>query len=278
MLSYTDFMANEDMLAEKAITIGGKMYPKFNQVVIMAGGAGSGKGFIQDNLLAIEGLTFDVDALKQLVLKSNKIAKAIKTKTGYDVSNFDLKNADHVSTLHDLVGSTLVKSNESAKFKSIITADANRKPNLIFDVTLNGLRKLESITRNVQKLGYKKENISIVWVVNDVNVALQQNSERSRKVPEEILIDTHEGASATMLKITKMGESLKKYMDGDIYLAFNKRGVDSLVKSSGMGGKFVKDANYVQIKKKGKPVKKPEELSKEILNKIKDYTPKSDNW
>ena len=49
-----------DELMEALITFGGKAYPKFGNVVIMAGGAGSGKGFVKDNLVGIEGFTFDV--------------------------------------------------------------------------------------------------------------------------------------------------------------------------------------------------------------------------
>jgi len=42
-----------EMLMEKLITFGGKAYPKFGHVLIMAGGAGSGKGFIQQNLIGL---------------------------------------------------------------------------------------------------------------------------------------------------------------------------------------------------------------------------------
>ena len=35
-------------LQEALITFGGKPYPKFGNIVILAGGAGSGKGFIRD--------------------------------------------------------------------------------------------------------------------------------------------------------------------------------------------------------------------------------------
>lgn len=41
MKSFKDFTS----LDEALITFGGKAYPKFGQVVILAGGAGSGKGF-----------------------------------------------------------------------------------------------------------------------------------------------------------------------------------------------------------------------------------------
>ena len=40
-----------EVLLEKLITFGGKAYPKFGNIVIMAGGAGSGKGFVKDKLV-----------------------------------------------------------------------------------------------------------------------------------------------------------------------------------------------------------------------------------
>jgi len=281
MKTFEDFMTEkQNILQEKAISIGGKMYQKFNQVVIMAGGAGSGKGFVKDNLLGIEGMGFDVDELKQSVLKSSKMAADILRDTGIDVKKFNLSKSNDVQKLHDIVSNhiKLDKKNLNTKFSSIATADPRRKPNLIFDVTLKGLSKLESISRNVQELGYNKEDISIVWVVNDMKVAMKQNSERERKVPEEILIDTHKGASQTMLSILKMGNDLTKYMDGDIWLAFNKRGVDSKIKSSESGGFYIVDANYIQVKKKGKSVKSISDIDKEVLSRIKDYTPSNDNW
>jgi len=254
----------------------------------------SGKGFIKDNLLAVEGITFDVDELKKAVINSNKVAADIKRDTGVDVKKFNLKNPKDVGKLHDIVAShlRLDKKNMNTKFASIANADPRRKPNLIFDVTLKGLSKLESISRNVQELGYNKEDISIVWVVNDMQVAVKQNAERERQVPYEILVDTHEGASMTMHKILSMGDDLSKYMDGDIYLAFNKFKVDAEVVDSKVGksdsnviktkkdtkGKWIKDANYVQVKKKGKPVTSPDKLEKEVVAKIKDYTPDIKHW
>lgn len=50
-------------LNEALITFNKKAYPKFGQVVIMAGGAGSGKGFVKDKLVGVEGMVFDVDEL-----------------------------------------------------------------------------------------------------------------------------------------------------------------------------------------------------------------------
>ena len=181
---------------------------------------------------------------------------------------------------------------EKLFYRSVLTAPVDRKPNIIFDMTFKELSKLEKVARDASKLGYDKKNIHIVWVINDIEVAKQQNAERSRVVPSEILINTHRGAANTMGDIINMGNTLKKYMDGDIVFAFNKVNVDSeLVKSDrggkkiGMkddpkrtGGSYVKDANYFYVKRAGKAPTPVDKLDKEIRMKIKSYVPKNVDW
>lgn len=158
---------------------------------------------MSSRLLGIEGNTLDVDALKTLALGSQNLAQKIKDETGQDIKKFDLKNPDNVAKLHDLMSKVyhITDKNQQRIFSSALTAPSDRKPNLIFDVTLKDMGKLESISRNVQQLGYDKSNIHIVWVVNDIEVAIKQNQNRSRVVSSEILMSTHEGASMTMRKL-----------------------------------------------------------------------------
>lgn len=276
MKSFKDFVS----LDEALITFGGKAYPKFGQVVILAGGAGSGKGFTLEKLLGIEGITLDVDALKKLVMGSTKLAAEIKAKTGHDVKTMNLKNPDNVATLHHVIADVFNVSNKNQArvYAGIAAAPEDRKPNLIFDVTLKSMSKLASIARDVEALGYQKENIHIVWVMNDVHIAMQQNLKRDRVVPKEILMDTHEGAALTMAKILNMGDSLKQYMDGDIWISFNKVGIDSEVKKSDKGGMFVVKSNYIKVKAKGKPQKSIDQLDKELVAKVAAYAPKTDTW
>jgi len=115
-------------------------------------------------------------------------------------------------------------------------------------------------------------------VVNDIEVAKQQNLKRSRTVPSEILVNTHRGAANTMGDIINMGTRLKKYIDGDIVFAFNKVGVDANLVKSGKGGSYVKDANYFYVKRAGKAPTSVEKLDKEIRAKIKAYVPKNVDW
>ena len=306
MKSFNSFLKEEDaylaeqadMLLEKLITFGGQAYPKFGNIIIMAGGAGSGKGFVLGNLVGAEGKVMDVDALKTLASKTPIIQKRIKDEMGVDLASLakSLKNPDNVGKLHAIMGDYLKldKRKEKALFTSIIAADPERKPNIIFDVTLKDLRKLERITRQAANLGYDKTNIHIVWVVNDIEVAQKQNLERDRVVPTEILINTHRGAANTMGDIVNMGERLRKYMDGDIVFAFNKVGADSTLvkrdkdnalkgKKIGMkgntkGGQFIKDAEYFYVKKKGKAPQTVDQMGADIKRKIKKYVPKGVDW
>ena len=280
MYSFKSFCEQVLELDEALVTFGKKVYPKFGQIVILAGGAGSGKGFVLSNLLGIEGNVLDVDALKALAIGSNKLAGRVKDETGVDLKNLDLREPENVKVLHNILSDVygITKADQKRIFSSALAAPDDRKPNLIFDVTLKDIKKLDDITRNAVNLGYDKKNIHVVWVLNDIEMAKQQNLERDRVVPADILLSTHEGVALTMAKLMNMGSSLTSYLDGDMYIVFNKRGEDTTMVKSPSGGAYILSANYLQIKKQGKKVMGKSELSDEIRNKIRDYTPEIPNW
>lgn len=290
MKSFNSFL-NEEILAagldaeilmEKLITFGGQAYPNYGHIVLMAGGAGSGKGFVLSNLVGVEGKVFDVDELKTMASKTPAIKRRVAQELGVDLEDLasNLKNPENVGKLHDIMGDYLKidKRKEQAFYRGVLAAPADRKPNIIFDMTLKSLDKLDKIAKDAAKLGYDKKNIHIVWVVNDIEVAKQQNAARARTVPSEILVNTHRGAANTMGDIINMGTRLKKYIDGDIVFAFNKVGVDATLVKSGKGGSYVKDANYFYVKRAGKAPTSVEKLDKEIRAKIKAYVPKNVDW
>jgi len=285
-------------LDEALITFGGKAYPKFGQVVIQAGGAGSGKGFIQSNLIGLEGKFINVDDVKTWVSKSIQLRGLIKAKTGIDISYEALPLSDPKNTgiLHDIISNVMGITDklDAMLFKSIATSAPDRKPNLIFDVTLKDLDKLQRITRNVIPLGYEKDNIHIVWVITPIEVAVKQNTERGQKeggrsVSKEILFATHTGAAMTLksLIFSELSD-VTEYLNGDIWIAFNSAGVDSELKRSEptpnkvftkrklKGGSFIaKGANYIKIKKQGSPIKIPDQ---EMIDKISSYVPDNSGW
>ena len=289
MQSFNSFITEQNFLLEEAetlleklITFGGKAYPKYGNIVVMAGGAGSGKGFVLSNLVGLEGKVFDVDELKTLASKTPAIKRRVAKELGVDIEKLaqNLKNPENVGKLHQIMGDylNLDKRKEKSFYTSVLSAPADRKPSIIFDMTFKELRKLEKVARDAEALGYDKRNIHIVWVVNDIEVAKQQNAKRARTVPSEILINTHRGAANTMGDIINMGNKLKKYMDGDIVFAFNKVGVDASLVKSGKGGSYVKDANYFYVKRQGKPPTSVDNLDKTVRQKIKSYVPKNVDW
>lgn len=296
MLSFTEYL-KEIGLDEALITFAGKAYPKFGNVVILAGGAGSGKGFIKDKLMGVEGYTFDVDALKLLAVRTPGLIQKVKKELGFDMSTLDpkkhekiLKIEDNVAKLHSIIGDYLELDDARLKrlYTSIISAHPDRKPNLIFDVTLKDLQKLQNISREIKEIGYESTKIHIVWVIQDISVALELNTERDRTVPKEILINTHRGSSHTINDIINMGNDLRKYMDGDIVFAFNRVNVNDksnsdtvFVKSANAKdpkkGGYIKTAKYFYVKRAGQS---PDlsKLTKDIRAKISEYVPKGVEW
>lgn len=280
--SFKDYLSEQIELNEKLITFGGKAYPKFGNIVILAGGAGSGKGFVLERLLGIEGKVFDVDALKTLAQSTPAIIDAVKKEFGVDISKdtFSLKDPANTFKLHTILQDRLklVDKHKEAIYQSILLAPKDRLPNLIFDVTLKDIRKFYEIIESAKLFGYDKSDIHIVWVINDVEVAVAQNAKRSRTVPEDILMMTHVGAAMTMKTLLEKSDELQSLMDGDIVFAFNKVKVDSELATSDTKGSYVKEANYIYVKRKGHKPLTPNELGIEVLKKIAEYTPSPESW
>jgi hypothetical protein len=195
MLSFKEKLIMEDyelqQLDEKLI-----MYnngAKYGQVVFLAGGAGSGKGFAQSNFMEVDKFkVFDVDELKKLFIK----VRGLK---------MDLKNPKDVFDLHMMVKKSGVKDTRiNLLAKSL--SDSARKgtlPNLMFDVTLKEIEDIKEMMPFLSALGYNSKDIHVTWILTDYYVAVQANQTRDRVVPDDILLQTHIGAAKTMSEIVK---------------------------------------------------------------------------
>lgn len=280
MKTFLQFQEEYALLSEALIQFNRNKNPNFGNIVILAGGAGSGKGFIKNNLLGIQGKSFDVDALKTAAMANAKIVASVKEQTGHDISAMDLRVPESVALLHKIVANTLKldKKLETAFYSSVIAAAPDRKPNIIFDVTLKEIGKLDKIVADAQTLGYNKNNIHLVWALNAVDVAWKQNKTRARIVPEDIFMQTHEGASKTLATLLKDSKSVERYIGGDIFIAFNKVKVDSDLVTSSTGGKYIKRANYIHVKQAGKGFSLENTLSPEVMAKIASYVPNPQEW
>jgi len=229
----------EEVLNEKLITYGNRK--PYGQIVFMAGGAGSGKGFAISNF--VDSASFkirDVDKMKNQLQILNRLGKLdIKTiikkygknikpkdldlinkieSDGYRLQNLNLKNPDHVYALHILVKAMGIKDNSLA---NLLAGKDNPKtlPNILFDITAKDVTDITSVLPMLKNVGYKAENIHLTWVLTSYVTAMVNNKNRARMVPEDILLKTHEGASNTIWGLVT--KALPKGMNGRVDVILN---------------------------------------------------------
>lgn len=243
LLSFSDFSTEKERLDERLIQLNNGA--KYNQVVILAGGAGSGKGFAISKFIDSSSYQVrDVDEVKKLLQKISAKGKldakkiwqnADKSKmrksdidtvnrtlssVNYRLDRLNLREPDHVFTLHiitDIIGwkdktlALLAKTSSNGKYK----------PNLLFDATSKSRKSLKSIVDTVLAIGYEPKNIHLIWVLTDFKLAIINNAQRDRVVPEDIMLQTHAGAANTMTDI--FTGSVPDGIDGAIWVILNNK-------------------------------------------------------
>lgn len=187
------FYSLKQYLEEKLVIVGnGKRY---GQVVFLAGGSGSGKGFAIDNFIhSMDFKVFDPDALKKSILRWNQTSKKYP-----ELLNKDLKNPRDVEFVHMFVRDKLGWDKKMIdNFLSVNRPDKDKLPNIIFDKTLKDAEEFKELVPQLLKAGYKREDMHLVWVLTNYKIALQMNTARDRTVPVTVLIKTHTGVAETM--------------------------------------------------------------------------------
>ena len=198
------FIGNID--EAKTVTFAGKTFPRFGWSVVMAGGSGSGKGYIRKNKIAIDAKVMDVDRLKELYVMAAKAGKFDDDRV------YNFKNPDDVQALHQIVKKKGFKNSQEDAFYAAI--DSDRKPNIIYDITGDDPKKLASIGKKLKDMGYMT---SIVWVVTNREEAYIRNMKRDRVVPEKIFHSTHNDVAKAVEPFLKSADA--RYYD-EAWLAF----------------------------------------------------------
>jgi hypothetical protein len=294
----------QEQLDEKLITFSNRA--PYGQVVFIAGGAGGGKGFAVENFLDSASFKVrDVDEMKKQLQKLNAIGKlsiqqivdrfgknikpadleGIKKiqSDGFDLKTMDLKNPNHVYALHILVKAMDIKDKSLV---NMLGAAKNPKalPNIMFDITAKEIADITEVLPQLLAAGYKSNNIHLVWVLSNYQVAIKANQERDRVVPADILLKTHIGAGNTIWGLVT--KALPKDMNGRVDVVLNNRentipytekDEKTLIKVQARGKKqpeiVVKSFLSLPVKKQGGSIL-PEKLWKDILYKwIKDNAP-----
>lgn len=278
MMTFADFY-NKYELNERALNIGNRSvsYPKYNNVLILAGGAGSGKSTILNDVITFRGKLFNVDEIKHALIKlddHSALRRKFEQETGLRLDMSSLKDPVELSALHAFVKRHKLNDKLTSTF---FTAAASRqyKDNVIFDVTLKDTDKLDQITDLCDIGGYHPINRHIVWVCTNVDLALKRNANRERTIANDIVLETHKGVSTTLKKLIQHRDQTK--IDGDVWIVFNGVSINGEydVKFDDRG---VNKYTAFQIKQKGKPFKTFEQISTAIIDKINKYVPDDVQW
>jgi len=240
-----------NLVEEALITFGGKSYPKEDNVLLLVGGGGSGKGFILDNLVGMEGRVINPDKYKELLFSTMRLKNKVQKETGLNIKDPSVLNdPETTNTLHQwFKESGMGKKGEGVLARSILSS--KNKPNLIFDKTFKDIEDIMDVLNLVRDLGYKKENVHLVWVLTPTPEALQNNSERERSVPESIVKRAHNKVFSAMEDFFGVYGDL--HFDGDLWIAFNSRekGGQKWIKGSSKKSGYIEKSTNKKLKNSG---------------------------
>ena len=272
MLTFLQFLA-EQYLEEKLIMYNqGKRY---GQIVFLAGGAGSGKGFAIRNFMEKEKFKVrDVDEWKTAFIKL-----ADTTDKYPEIKGLKLKNPKDVYKIHKFVRDKGIKD----KTLDLMLADANTRhlPNILFDITMKDASDIGDIIPKLVEAGYVAKDIHLTWVLTNYAIAIVNNRNRLRVVPEDIMLLSHEGAAKNMYDVIK--GKLPRGLDGGVRVILNNTEntiawVDPDTKKpmlTKQGNIKVKDFTYLTFKKEGKTIGPEDGIQRQLLGWIAANVPKT---
>ena len=230
---------NEEQLDEKLMVYNNRK--PYGQVVFLAGGAGSGKGFASKHFLDREMFKVrDVDKMKKQLQILNRLGKldidgilkkygknipaseienirSIQAQ-GFQLRNLNLKQPNHVTALHMLVKAMGIKD---SSLETLLVGKNNPEtlPNIMFDITAKKVTDISGVIPKLEKAGYKSENIHLTWILTNFVTAMENNKTRERMVPEDTLLKTHAGASNTVWGLVT--KAMPKGLNGRVDVILN---------------------------------------------------------
>ncbi|ALP47365.1 hypothetical protein phiST2_0311 [Vibrio phage phi-ST2] len=178
-------------------TQGGKIYPKFGQVIVELGTASTefskGKG---------------VETTIGMMEKANELKSIMSTKLAEDKNvdekNFDINLSENVSTINLLMENEFLSlpAHELQQVKSMIMCTEARLPSIVIK---GGY--LDQVVAEATKLGYKKNDIHVVFPMREMKINL---ADSDKLVIESLSIDDNSAS-----EVLSMAENIEL---GDVYV------------------------------------------------------------
>jgi|ETN02SMinimDraft_4_1059925.scaffolds.fasta_scaffold00395_8 dephospho-CoA kinase len=271
MLNYTEFKTAVPLEEKLIVYSGGK---KYGQIVFLAGGAGSGKGFASDKFMQKDLFKVrDIDEWKKAFLKLSS-----ETRKYPELRGLNLRSPDDVFKLHMFVKKLGIKSRSLQLLLKDVRPD--RLPNIMFDITFAEMEDIDEVIPLLLKAGYQPRDIHISWVLTNYHIAVKQNKERDRVVPDDIMIKTHTGAATSMFEV--IYGNLPRGVDGQVNIILNNKNntikfADSPHADPDKKIENVLDFEYFRIKHEGKRMETTEKSLDKVMTWVKSNIPRNVN-
>lgn len=251
---------------------------RYGQVVFLAGGGGSGKGFAVKQFIDSSSFkVLNVDDYKDAFLKLHQL-----TGKYPEIANLQLNNPKDLDFLHRWIKEKGI-AKAQVEFILNLCQDPSHLKNIMFDETGKSFDTYDNLP-SLLNLGYKPTNIHICWVLTDYQQAVSNNISRGskpggRQVADEILYQAHLGAAKTMYSII-FQKQIPHGIDGSIFVILNNREQTTYYKDAQGnfvldkdGNKIVQDFTYLQIKKPGKPIMSQSDIAGKLKSWIISHAP-----
>ena len=265
-IEYTPWFVDEgdEKLDEaRAVTFGNKANPRNGWMVIMAGGAGSGKGYALSKQILIDGMVVDVDALKMGYARLQAIL--YKKTGGAQGRIFNFKDPNDVNDLHSIIDAKGWKDKVLDMF--IRGKAGNELANIILDITGKNADSIKGFAAIGKSLGYQ---VSLVWVITNRQWAAVRNQLRSRTVGDVPFHLMHNQIPEVLLNILPDGNECRNIDEAWFLFSGGVGSVSSEEKANSMWdfkkGSQTELGSAVKLKKTSSGFDISPELEKYVLN------------
>ena len=170
--------------------------------------------FISKNLMDLDNVRFfNVDDEREMMAR----------KLGLDLS----KPEDNEEVLKYTHGSSNPKNRTINLLKTLLKSEKKELPNIVFDTVGNHIDMLKDIIGLARENGY---DLTLVHVKTDLEIALQRNRERARRLGDDVVIFYHNMVQESYNVLIPLFDHAWIVYNNDIHDFENRRDITTKVK------------------------------------------------
>ena len=210
--------------------------PGIFKAFFLAGGAGSGKSYSAEKATGSAAGKFSWDSSMEKITPGKVGPFGLKVVNSDEQLEFGLMKAKMSSNMKaytddETTKKELIRTRAKKVTKKREQLWVNGRLGLIIDGTAKDLTKLSIKKKKLEDVGY---DTYMIFVNTDLDVAIQQNNMRARKLPDEIIRQTWEEVQQIKMGLSNL------FSGGFVEIINNRAGEDVFRKAFVQVGKLIK--------------------------------------